>query len=114
MIVTALPPAQHIEESDSGRTFRGNDRSNISLCVVLLGAADILQIFCPELFRVEVVGAGQSEDLPVSGISHPLIPLGTVGGNFDIVGFLPPDLILIEPVCERIVTCKMSGALMSL
>ena len=103
-----VAPTQHTHEADSGLAL-GRDRgTNVALGVIHLGITDIFQEFIPEYLRIEVVGTGMSEDLPVAGVAHPLIPLRAVGGNFHIVGFLSPDLIAVELVCQRVFAGKVS------
>ena len=105
----AVTPTKHTHKADSLHTGRcGNGGCDIALLVGGLRMADILQKLGPESFRMEVIGAGQCKNMAVAGVTHSLIPLGAVGGQFDIVGPLSPDLIAVKLVYQRILAGEVS------
>ena len=64
---------------------------------VLVGG-HVPEPFFEELPHVEVVAAGFDEHLGVAGPALPLVPLGTVGGDVQIVVPLAPDHVFKQPV----------------
>ena len=105
-----IAPAEHIDKTDSARTFRRNDRSNISFRIILLTASHIPEVLCPEFFCIIVICSRKGKYLTITGIPHTFISLGAVCGNFYIVRLLSPDLVLIETVSKGVGTGKMTGA----